>query len=131
MKDFFFYPKIIGMFFSWYFKEAPKNIVGIWRNFILFVANYFSIIILLKTLFSPWKRIREEHGRGFDLMNFLSVLTLNVFSSFLGFLIRSVVIVWGVAAEIFVLVLGACFVVFWFLLPFILIFLIFEGISFL
>jgi len=128
MKDLLVFPKILGMFFSWYYFDAPKSIIRIWRNFILFVLNYFSIGLLFKTLFSPWKRISESRGRGFDLMNFLSVLTLNIFSRFIGFLIRSVVIVFGLILEVMVIVFGFVFSVFWLLLPLFLIFTIFEGI---
>jgi len=128
MKDFLVFPKILGMFFVWYYKDAPRGIAGVWRNFILFVLNYFSIGLLLKTIFSPWKRIRESRERGFDLMNFFSVLTLNLFSRTIGFLVRSVVIVFGIIVEIIVLVCGLAVLILWFILPFFLIFAIFEGI---
>lgn len=129
MKDSFVFPKIFGMFIVWYYKEAPKGIIEIWRNFILFIANYFSIGTLFKTLFSPWKRITESRGRGFDFMNFLSVLTLNFFSRGIGFLIRSATIFLGLVVQVFVLIFGLLFLIFWFFLPVFLILTLFEGIK--
>jgi len=119
--------KILGLFFAWYFKDVPKSILGIWRNFILFVSNYFSIILLLKTLFSPWKRISESYGRGFDFGKFISAFTLNFFSRIIGLCIRTVVIFCGIFAEFFVLIIGAVFFVFWFILPLILVWVLFRG----
>jgi len=119
--------KILGLFFAWYFKDVPKSILGIWRNFILFVSNYFSIILLLKTLFSPWKRISESYGRGFDFGKFISAFTLNFFSRIIGLCIRTVVIFCGILAEFFVLIIGAVFFVFWFILPLILVWVLFRG----
>lgn len=104
------------------------SILGIWRNFILFVANYFSIVLLFKTLFNPWKRISESYGRGFDIGKFFSALTLNVLSRSIGFIMRSAAIFMGVLAEIFVLIFGAAFLILWFFLPLILIWTLFYGI---
>ncbi|PIQ92040.1 MAG: hypothetical protein COV69_03985 [Parcubacteria group bacterium CG11_big_fil_rev_8_21_14_0_20_39_14] len=120
--------KIFGLFISWYFKDATLSILGIWRNFILFVANYFSIVLLFKTLFNPWKRISESYGRGFDIGKFFSALTLNVLSRSIGFIMRSAAIFMGVLAEIFVLIFGAAFLILWFFLPLILIWTLFYGI---
>lgn len=119
--------KIFGLFFVWYFKDAVLSILRIWRNFILFVSNYFSIILLLKTLFSPWKRISESYGRGFDFGKFISAFTLNFFSRIIGLCIRTVVIFCGIFAEFFVLIIGAVFFVFWFILPLILVWVLFRG----
>ncbi len=120
--------RILGLFFSWYYKDAPKSILGIWRNFILFISNYFSIILLLKTLFAPWRRIAESYGRGFDFGRFISALTLNLFSRIIGFIIRSVVVAIGIAAEILVSILGAAIFIFWFFLPFVLVWAFWQGI---
>jgi len=120
--------RIFGLFFSWYYKDASKSILGIWRNFILFVSNYFSIVLLFKTLFAPWKMISESYGRGFDIGRFASALTLNLLSRTLGFIIRSVVIVMGFLAEIFVLIIGALVFVSWFFLPPILVWIFYRGI---
>ncbi len=128
MKDFLVYPKILGMFLSWYYKDAPMGIIGVWRNFILFIANYFSIFLLFKTLFSPWKRISESYGRGFDIGRFFSALFLNLLSRSIGFIIRITVITIGIVAEFIILAVGIASLALWFFLPIILIWAIIQGI---
>ncbi len=128
MSNLLAYFRIIGLFSLWYYKDAILSILGIWRNFILFVSNYFSIILLFRTLFVPWKKISESYGRGFDFGRFVRVLTLNFLSRTLGFIVRSVVIAMGILAEFFVLIFGAIFFILWLFLPAILVWVFWRGI---
>jgi len=106
----------------WYFIEVPKNIISGWRNFLWFGMNYFSIPLLLKTLFSHWRRYAWSYGRGFDIVRYFNVFFSNLMSRILGALMRIILIFIGIIFEIFIFFLGLIILVGWFLLPLFLIF---------
>jgi len=120
---------IILKWLVWHFFEVPKKILqGFW-NFLVFNFNYFSISLLLKTLFSHWRRYRDFHGRGFDLKQYAQVFISNAISRVLGFIIRIITIFIGLIAEFFIFLGGIFIFVVWLFLPFIIIFLFFSGLG--
>ncbi|HDZ54678.1 MAG TPA: hypothetical protein ENI19_02590 [Candidatus Nealsonbacteria bacterium] len=112
---------IIWLWFFWYFFEIPKEILKGWRNFLLFNLNYFSIPLLLKTLFSHWKRYYWIRGRGFTIGEYFNVLLSNLMSRFLGALIRIALIIVGLILELFIIIGGFIIFLGWILLPVLLI----------
>jgi len=113
---------IITQWILWQFYESPRFLIGVWKNYILFSLNYFSLPILLKTLFYPWRRYIWKYPKGFDIAGFFNTLLSNMFSRFLGFLVRAALIVIGVFFQIFVIFMGAILICLWLFLPFIIIF---------
>ena len=111
---------IILVFWRWYYGEAIGNVLNAWRNFIIFALNYFSIPLLLKTLFAPWKRDITRKPRGLDIKKFLDYLAFNLISRGLGFLVRLVTILVGIVFLILVAVAGAIFFVLWLVMPLVL-----------
>lgn len=89
----------------------------IWRNYISFGQNYFSIPLLLKTFFSPWRRYKWKYPRGFDAQAYFETLVSNIVSRVLGALCRTVLILLGILAEVFILVMGAVVFTSWLFLP--------------
>lgn len=112
---------IIWLWFFWYFFEMPKEILKGWRNFLLFNLNYFSMPLLLKTLFSHWKRFYWKRGRGFDIGEYFNVLVSNLMSRFLGAFVRLILIIVGTAIELFIFLAGLIVFVGWMVLPVLLI----------
>lgn len=119
---------LIIQYLYWHYLIAPKNLLGIWRNFLLFDWYFFSIGLLLKTFFRPWKRvIVVKRGRGFDPKEFLERFLANLFSRFLGMILRSLVIIIGLLAELATLVSGLILFISWLVLPLFLIALLSFG----
>jgi hypothetical protein len=108
---------IASAFLVWYFKGAPQSIIAIWRNYLIFYWEFFSIPTLLKTLLSPWKGYGQSYGKGFDIERFLQTLSNNLISRFLGSLVRIFTILMGLSFEITVLVLGPAVLIVWYLWP--------------
>lgn len=108
----------------WHFTSAFRDIFFIYRSFLGFVYNFFSLPILATTLFSPWRRLAEEYPRGFNISGWLSTLIVNTLMRLVGFCVRLIMLAVGLFAWLMVLVLGLGFFVVWFFLPFALLLLL-------
>lgn len=106
---------ILKNLFVWMYFIAPLQFLKIWSNFIWFVYNFFSIHLLLTTLFSKWQRIGEtRRQRGFEAL--FSAFIINSLMRIVGFIIRSIVILVGLVMVLFAILLGATLFVAWFLI---------------
>ena len=112
---------IFILWLFWHFYEMPKFLLGVWKNYILFALNYFSLPLLFRSLFAPWRRYRWVYPKGFDVVEFFNTLISNTFSRFLGAVIRIVLIAVGVVFQIFVIFAGLIVFLLWVLIPFIII----------
>ncbi len=119
-----YYQNLLTSWFKWHFYEMPQFLFSIWKNYISFGADFFSAHLLLKTLFSPWRRYNWRYSKGFDIGEFFSTLISNIFSRIIGAIMRSVLIILGIITQIFILAIGGIIILFWLLMPFILVALI-------
>ncbi|MFH1401826.1 MAG: hypothetical protein ABIG40_02595 [Parcubacteria group bacterium] len=119
-----------NIFFKWLifqFFDAPKEILKAWRNFLIFNLNYFSIPVLLRTLFAYWRKYSWDYPRGFDFLIYLEVAASNLISRILGAIMRIILICLGIAVEIFIFFLGGAVLLIWLILPVLIIFGIYHG----
>jgi len=112
---------IVSLWFLWHFYEMPKFLLGVWKNYIFFALDYFSMPVLLKSLFAPWRRYRWSYPKGFDVGGFVSTFISNMFSRFLGAFMRIILIIVGIFFQIFVIFVGLIIFLLWILIPFIII----------
>lgn len=108
---------IFNQWLSWQFFEVPKEILKAWKNFLKFNLNYFSVPLLLKTLFSPWRRYKMSYGKGFDIGGYFGALLSNLIFRFLGAAMRSFLIFLGLLVEVFILFTGIIIFFGWLVLP--------------
>ena len=112
---------IIVFWMVWHFYEMPAFLFLVWKNYISFISDFFSISLLVKTLFSPWRKYKSKYPSILNLGESLGALIYNTFSMSVGIIGRSVLIILGVVALIFILILGGLIILCWLLLPFALI----------
>jgi len=112
---------IVWLSLRWFFFNAPVKIISIWRDYLIFGLNYFSVGLLIKTYFSYWHRYSWSYGRGFDINRYLSAFFSNLISRILGVIIRTVLIIAGIVFEIIIFIVGLSIFVGWFLLPIVII----------
>ena len=115
---------ILTEWFAWHFFEMPKVLISVWKNYLWFVAEYFSIPFLLATLFSPWRMYRWSYPKSFNAGEYLSNLIFNTFSRFMGLLCRTALIIFGIVAEALVVVFGAVAILVWVLMPLVMVALV-------
>ncbi|MBI2054060.1 MAG: hypothetical protein HYT36_01890 [Candidatus Staskawiczbacteria bacterium] len=111
---------IIVLWMGWHFYEMPKFLIQVWNNYLLFESNFFSIPLLLKTFFSPWRRYGWRYPNIMQVGDFFNTLVSNTFSRIIGILFRIILIAGGMAGWVAIVVVGFIAIVFWILMPFIL-----------
>lgn len=115
-------------YFLWHYGEGLADAIrAAVRGFTGFAA-YFSILDLTRTLFSPWHRVSEAYGRGFDPNRFFSAFAGNAISRVLGAIVRSVVIVVGLGVSAGAFVGGLAFVAAWVAAPLLIPLLVLWGV---
>lgn len=121
---------ILPSYISWHYSEALSGFLKIWTNFIWFLYNFFSIPVLFKTLFAPFKRLQEEKkSLGFDFSEWAQNFILNTFMRFVGALLRLIIISIGCFFVIVSFWLGVISFIIWISMPAILAVLVFFGFS--
>jgi hypothetical protein len=108
---------IFTLWFLWQFYEMPKFLLQVWQNYIMFAANFFSVPLLLKTFFSPWRRYNWKYPKGFNLAEIFNTLISNIISRILGAIMRIVLIIVGIFLQVFVVITGIIIIVGWILIP--------------
>lgn len=79
------------------------------------VWQRFSVSILLKTLFAPWRRITTEGGRSMQEQS--RALLDNLISRLVGFTIRIFVIIAALVSMVLLAVAGVVVIIGWPLAP--------------
>jgi hypothetical protein len=122
---------ILIQYFQWHFTKMPKEILRIWKNYLRFYSYFFSIPLLLKTYFSPWRKYAWSYGRGLNLKRYAEAFVSNMFSRIIGAMMRTFLILIGLIFELFVLIIGSCIFLIWIFAPIVIIGCILMGIKYL
>jgi hypothetical protein len=89
-------------FFTWWYGLGWQHAAKGSLNLVNKVQLSFSIPVLLRTLFSPWKRIISPSGRSID--DKMRALLDNLMSRTIGFFVR----IFSLIAAVILVVLAAC-----------------------
>lgn len=119
---------IIPHYISWHYTKAIADLIYLFKNFIWFIWNFFSIYILLKTLFVPFRKLNVQRTKRFDLEDFFSALITNFLMRLIGFGIRTIFILFGIFSLFFFTVFYALFFMIWIILPVIILSMFILGI---
>lgn len=116
---------------QWHYGAAFFDILRIWRNFLWLTVHYFSTGLLLKTFFSPWRRIHEERPKKgtFSLSYYLGIFVVNTMMRIVGALARSIIIVISLIVLGAMLAFGIIFLLFWIIAPLAIFLLFFTGLG--
>jgi len=113
-------------FFAWWYGPGW---LSAWRgcfSWVRAVQLAFSVDVLLKTLFSPWKRIVSLPGRSLD-EKFRAAID-NLISRVIGFFVRLIVLFAALVMITVTAITGVVLALFWPLVPVAGVGLIFWGI---
>lgn len=117
-------------YLAWHYGEAFVGMGKLTWALLRFWHNFFSIPLLLRTLISPWYRLREQYDRNWTHFEALGAALLgNIVLRIVGFVLRATLILFGVAFEVCTLVLmGALFFI-WIFAPLVIFALIVNAIA--
>lgn len=107
---------VIGPSFYWWYLESPSQLKNIIFVTLKKINHYFSIIYLLQTLLSPWKKDVEETANA-SLQDRIKMLADNLISRLVGAVVRSFTIIAGIVILLISVVLALIIFVGWYLLP--------------
>ena len=106
---------IVGIL-SWWYGVGWKRRIELFRERLIATMDYFSIGLLAKTLFSPFRQISASGVDG-PLEVKLRAFADRIISRFIGAILRTVVILAGIVAIIFYIIFGCIMCIFWGLVP--------------
>jgi len=121
-------PVLLFQYIRWHYTVGLVDVVHIIGNFVWFFYSFFSIPLLLKTFFVPFHRLQEEDPTGLDIGRIFEKLVVNGLMRFVGMLLRTLLILFGLLAILCTCVLGAIFLCMWLAAPLICVLLLLYGV---
>lgn len=110
----------------WWIKVVPTDIFNITLKIIGKFFDFFSIDLLLKTLFLPWKRDEiDSSNLSLDLK--FRVWIMNLVSRFIGAIVRLGVVLIGSGTIVLAFAAGIILIVGFLVLPLVSIYLLFKS----
>lgn len=106
---------IVG-FFSWWYGAGWVRCISAVRGGLASIYDYFSLDLLLRTLFSPFRQISAGGVRGPIGVQLRAMLD-NLISRVIGAVVRTIVIIVGTITLLISCFLGLLRIVVWPLIP--------------
>lgn len=113
-------------FFTWWYSRGWRQLAINMQRRISLTSSMFSVPILLRTLFSPWKRIVTYPGSSIDAK--IRAFSDNMVSRFVGFTVRIFVLFTAGIMLLVVSVVALIELVAWPLLPILVLVTLVKGI---
>lgn len=120
---------IMNDYLLWHYTRAFGEIFHVWLNFLWFIVHFFSIPQLMRSWFSPWKRMVEHRGNTWDFEDLAGYIIIGFFSRLIGFILRTIIIGIGLTVLSLAVIFGIFVFVFWLVAPFSIILLLGFGIT--
>jgi hypothetical protein len=108
----------------WHYTTAIADLTRNYLNLVHFLKNFFSLNHLTRNLFSPWRRLGEEYPPHFNPQAFLSALIINTLMRLVGFFVRFILVLIGLAVLVFSLFVFLLVLFVWLVMPLIIVFLL-------
>lgn len=102
-------------YLRWHYSDAFVSIWGIIKNFVWFFFHFFSITLLIRTLFKPWHNLQEKPKM--FMSELLETFVLNILMRIFGLIARLITITMGLVFIIGTLLVGILFSIFWIVAP--------------
>lgn len=119
---------ILPYYLRWHYSQALIDLKNLWKNFVVFFYEFFSIPTLLLTLFSPWHRMQDSYSKQITFEGTVGTLIVNTLMRFVGAFVRFIFISLGLLMVVVTIILGFFIFAIWLILPFVLIYTFSQGI---
>lgn len=119
---------VVSHYFLWHYSIALVRFTSIYRDLVFFVADFFSLPILLKSFLAPWRRLSEPYPEDkFNISEILAVFVVNSLMRLVGIIMRAFIIVIGLVALVVIIILYPVLLVLWLALPLAIVILLAAG----
>ncbi len=109
---------VLPTFIGWYYGDHPRRIARGYLQYAGAFSESFSIFFLLKTLFEPWKSIKDNYpDKGFNMQAILETLFLNMTTRAIGAVIRLSAILTGLVIQLTLLSSFLLWIILWVVFP--------------
>lgn len=108
---------MIFRLFTWWYTDGWKHAVSSIRRRVVAVMEYFSVDILVRTLWEPWKQIKSYAWQGSSLGDKMRVAFDNAFARMFGFILRISLIMMSLFSAMLVTIWSVLLVLLWPILP--------------
>jgi hypothetical protein len=102
---------------SWWYSAGWAGVADRAGRRIGTMLETFSVTLLISTLFDPFRQISADNTQGVAFNAQLKALGDRLFSRVFGAIVRSMFIIFGVIAALFMAVVGLLLLVLWPLIP--------------
>lgn len=109
------YVMLMLSFFSWWYGPGLAGLLRAMQRRMQQLADMFSVAILLRTLFSPWRRIITYPGAGLEAH--VRAMLDNMVSRIIGLIVRVSVLLSAVVLLGLLAIVSVVQIVLWPLLP--------------
>jgi hypothetical protein len=110
--------RVLILYIVWHYTRALYDLFAIWSDGLRFILHFFSISLLLRTFFSPWRRLHEENRGGLlNISDFIAAKTVNLIMRCVGMVMRLLVISAGLIAFAVFFGMGIFMFFCWLFLP--------------
>lgn len=109
--------RLLKSYFLWHYSFALTAWWRIYGNCLWFLYHFFSVSILIRTLFSPWRRLAENYSSGFVPQVIAETLVVNTLMRLVGFTIRVSFLLFAWCVIIGAFFLGWLTLVLWLVAP--------------
>lgn len=116
-------------YLSWHYTRALSDMAGIWGNFFWFFYTFFSIPLLLGTLFQPFHRLDSGYKKGFYPGAWFEQFGVNMLMRLVGACLRLFLVFIGMVSLGVTLVAGSLFYCVWLLAPLFIAVLVLSGVA--
>jgi hypothetical protein len=122
---------IIVNYIVWHYTKAILEFSHIYKNILSFVFNFFSIPVLVRSYFAPWRRMGEDYTKDIfhDFEDVAAVFVVNLIMRIVGVVMRTVIIIAGLLCLVIVALFYPILLAAWLLLPLILVVLVMLGVG--
>jgi len=105
-------------FLIWHYSKGLRFYINRWFAYFDWVNHYFSVPLLIKTFFAPWKRlVVTDKSPGFNLGKFIEKVTFNIISRGIGAIVRFSLFWVGLVLIVLIYLLGIAGLVIWLIFP--------------
>ena len=112
---------IIFGYLRWHYGKSVYSLTRVWKNFLFFIYEFFSIRLLFKNFFDPWKRMTDAYPKSFNLKKYFFAFIANIIVRIVGVIMRTFLLIVGLTCYILFTLIYPIAIIIWLILPLIII----------